>query len=136
MPKVSARVSFDVKRAAARIKAVNDEALTDMGNQALMDISPYVPKDQGVLRDSGLSDSDRQAKDGRFAMRWNTPYAQYLWHGDVMHGNPTNRTYGPDKISFTAALAREEWAKYASQVYGKEWEKVYQAALTRRLSET
>ena len=90
-----------------------------------MDISPYVPKDQEVLRDSGLSDSDRQAKDGRFAMRWNTPYAQYLWHGDVMHGNPTNRTYGPDKISFTAALAREEWAKYASQVYGKEWEKVY-----------
>lgn len=136
MPKVSARVSFDVKRAASRIKAVNDEALTDMGNQALMDISPYVPKDQGVLRDSGLSDSDRQAKDGRFAMRWNTPYAQYLWHGDVMHGNPTNRTYGPDKISFTAVLAREEWAKYASQVYGKEWEKVYQAALKRRLSET
>lgn len=129
-------MSFDVKRAASRIKAVNDEALTDMGNQALMDISPYVPKDQGVLRDSGLSDSDRQAKDGRFAMRWNTPYAQYLWHGDVMHGNPTNRTYGPDKISFTATLAREEWAKYASQVYGKEWEKVYQAALKRRLSET
>lgn len=59
-----------------------------------------------------------------------------LWHGDVMHGNPTNRTYGPDKISFTATLAREEWAKYASQVYGKEWEKVYQAALKRRLSET
>lgn len=85
MPKVSARVSFDVKRAASRIKAVNDEALTDMGNQALMDISPYVPKDQGVLRDSGLSDSDRQAKDGRFAMRWNTPYAQYplAWRCDA-----------------------------------------------------
>lgn len=125
-----------MKRAAARIKAKNDAALTDMGNQALMDVSQHVPKDQGTLRDSGLSDSDRQAKDGRFAMRWNTPYAQYLWHGDVMHGNPTNRTYGPDKISFTSALAREEWAKYASQVYGKEWEKVYQAALKRRLSET
>ena len=129
-------MSFDVKRAAARIKAVNDEALTDMGNRVFKDIAPYGHKDQAILRQSGISDSDRQAKDGRFAMRWNTPYAQYLWHGDVMHGNPTNRTYGPDKISFTAALAREEWAKYASQVYGKEWEKVYQAALKRRLSET
>ena len=125
-----------MKRAAARIKAANDAALTDMGNQALMDVSQYVPKDQGTLRDSGLSGSDSQAKDGRFAMRWNTPYAQYLWHGDVMHGNPTNRTYGPDKISFTSALAREEWAKYASQVHGKEWEKVYQAALKRRISQT
>ena len=129
-------MSFDVKRAAARIKAVNDEALTDMGGHALEDISKHVPKDQDILHNSGLSDSDKNAQGGRFAMRWTTPYAQYLWHGDVMHGNPTNRTYGPDKISFTAALAREEWAKYASQVYGKEWEKVYQAALKRRLSET
>ena len=67
-------------------------------------------------------------------MRLSTPYAQYLWHGDVMYGNPTTRTYGPEKLSFTSALAREEWAKYAKEVHGKEWKKVYQAALKRRLN--
>ena len=67
-------------------------------------------------------------------MRWSTPYAQYLWHGDVMYGNPTTRTYGPEKLSFTSALAREEWAKYAKEVHGEEWKKVYQAALKRRLN--
>lgn len=134
MPKINTRVTFDTAAAIAHIKAMNDMALTDMGNQALQDVSKHVPKDQGTLENSGLSSSDTKAKDGKFNMRWSTPYAQYLWHGDVMYGNPTSRTYGPEKISFTSALAREEWAKYAKDVYGEEWKKVYQAALRRHLS--
>lgn len=50
-----------------------------------------------------------------------------------MYGNPTERRYGPQKISFTSALAHEEWAKYAREVYGEQWKQVYQAALKRRL---
>lgn len=134
MPKINTRVTFDTAAAIARIKAANNAALTDMGNQALQDVSKHVPKDQGTLESSGLHSSDTQAKDGKFTMRWSTPYAQYLWHGDVMYGNPTSRTYGPEKLSFTSALAREEWAKYAKDVYGVEWEKVYKAALRRHLS--
>lgn len=134
MPKINTRVTFDTAAAIARIKAMNDMALTDMGNQALQDVSKHVPRDQGTLENSGLSSTDKQAKEGKFVMRWSTPYAQYLWHGDVMYGNPTSRTYGPEKLSFTSALAREEWAKYAKDVYGEEWKKVYQAALRRHLS--
>ena len=52
-----------------------------------------------------------------------------------MYGNPGSRTYGPEKISFTSALAREEWAKYAREVYGDTWKKVYQAAMKRRLQQ-
>ena len=62
-----------------------------------------------------LSDSDKKAVDGKIMFRWSTPYAKYLWNGDVMYGNPGSRTYGPEKISFTSALAREEWAKYARE---------------------
>ena len=69
----------------------------------------------------------------KFDLRWSTPYAQYLWHGDVMYGNPTSRTYGPEKLSFTSALARKEWAKYAREVHGEDWKKVYQAALKEGL---
>lgn len=106
-----------------------------MGMQALQDTSQHVPRDQDTLENSGISSSDRKAEDGKFVMRWSTPYAQYLWHGDVMYGNPTNRTYGPEKLTFTSALAREEWAKYAHEVYGSEWRKVYQAAFRKELRE-
>ena len=133
MAKISTRVTFDKKRAAALVKAASNDALTVMGMQALQDTSQHVPHDQGTLENSGISSSDRRAVDGKFSMRWSTPYAQYLWHGDVMYGNPTNRTYGPEKISFTSALAREEWAKYAHEVYGAEWRQVYQAALRKEM---
>lgn len=133
MPKINTRVTFQKAAAVARIKAASTTALTDMGIQALQDVTKHVPRDQGTLQDSGLSSSDRQASDGKFTMRWSTPYARYLWHGDVMHGNPTSRTYGPEKLSFTSVLAHEEWAKYAKEVYGADWKKVYQAALKRRL---
>lgn len=133
MPKISTRVTFDKKAAAARIRAVANDALTVMGNQALKDVTQYVPLDQGTLQSSGLSSSDRAAHDMKFNLRWSTPYAQYLWHGDVMYGNPTSRTYGPEKLSFTSALAREEWAKYAREVHGEDWKKVYQAALKEGL---
>lgn len=115
------------------VKAASNNALTVMGTQALQDTSPHVPRDQGPLENSGISSSDRRAVDGKFTMRWSTPYAQYLWHGDVMYGNPTNRTYGPKKISFTSALAQEEWAKYAHEVYGAEWRQVYHAALRKEM---
>ena len=135
MPKIKTSVSFDVKRAKAVINANIDDALTIMGNQALEDVGQYVPKDQKTLENSGLSHSSRKAKDGRFLLRWDTPYAQYLWHGDVMYGNPGSRTYGPEKLNFTSAMAREEWAKYAKEVHGEEWKKVYQAALRKGLQQ-
>lgn len=133
MAKITTRVTFDRKKVVSLIKAASNEALTVMGLQALQDASMHVPRDQGTLESSGISSSDRRAVDGKFTMRWATPYAQYLWHGDVMYGNPTSRTYGPEKLKFTDALAREEWAKYAHDVYGADWRKVYQAALKRGL---
>ena len=133
MAKIKTRVTFDRAATIARIKAASNDALTAMGNQALMDASKHVPKDQGTLENSGLSLSDKKAVEGVYTLRWNTPYARYLWHGDVMYGNPTSRTYGPEKLSFTSALAHEEWAKYTKEIYGEEWKAVYQAALKEKM---
>lgn len=129
MLKVKRSVTFDKKAAAAMLVAAKDEALTMLGDQALKDVTQYVPKDHATLRRSGETNSDTKAKDGVYVLRWDTPYARYLWHGKVMHGDPTNRTYGPDHIKFTDALAREEWAKYAQKVHGADWRRVYQAAM-------
>lgn len=133
MAKIKTRVTFDRAATIARIKAASNDALTAMGHQALMDASKHVPKDQGTLENSGLSSSDKKAVEGVYTLRWNTPYARYLWHGDVMYGNPTSRAYGPEKLSFTSALAHEEWAKYAKEIYGEEWKAVYQAALKEKM---
>lgn len=46
-----------------------------------------------------------------------------------MYGSPTDRTYGPKKLSFTSTMARMEWTKYAKDVYGKQWKQAYQDAV-------
>ncbi|MEG2869942.1 MAG: minor capsid protein [Clostridium sp.] len=132
MPKITTRVTFNKSSTIARIKALNDSALTDMGNQALDDTTKHVPKDQGILQNSGLAESSKEAVNGVFILRWDEPYAQYLFRGEVMYGNPTERTYGPEKLNFTSALAQMEWTKYAHETYGTEWRAVYQASMKRR----
>lgn len=131
MPKIKTRTTFYRPSTLTRLRAISNDGLTIMGNQALKDVTKHVPRDQGTLQDSGIANSDTRAHDLKFELRWETPYSKYLWNGDVMYGNPTQRTYGPKKISFTSALARAEWAKYAKEVYGENWKKVYQAAIQK-----
>lgn len=129
MPKITTRVTCDKAAAKARIRAGANYALTMAGMQALKDTTQHVPVDQHFLQDSGIANSDSAAHDLKFTLRWDEPYAQYLFHGEVMYGNPTSRTYGPEKLTFTSTLARMEWTKYAHKVYGRDWNKVCQAAM-------
>lgn len=131
--RVTAKVTLNKSSALTTIRAANDKALTDLGNQAIKDTDKHVPEDQHTLINSGHASSDMHASNGKFRLRWSTPYARYLFHGEVMYGNPTNRTYGPKKISFTKTMAKIEWAKYAAKVYKDDWRAVYQASLKRRL---
>lgn len=133
MASIKAKVTFDKAAAVARITAAANNALTAVGSQALKDVTQHVPKDQGGLQNGGIANSDIKAKDLEFVLRWDEPYAQYLFHGEVMYGDPTNRTYGPKRLKFTDAMARMEWTKYAAEVYGDDWQAVYQAALRREL---
>ena len=133
MLRVTIKINSNIAASAAKIRAAGSNALTATGNQALADTTMHVPKDQGYLRNSGLSNSSMTTEDLKFILRWDEPYAQYLFHGEVMYGNPTNRTYGPKKLKFTDALARMEWTKYAAEVFGDDWKAVMQAALRREL---
>ena len=135
MAKIKTRVTLRTPQAAALIKAASNEALTDMGLQALQDVSEHVPHEFGTLENSGLTNSDKKAANGKFAMKWEEPYSQYLWNGKIMHGSPDTRSPADyyDDIKFTSDLARAEWAKYAREVYGERWNQVFQAALKRRL---
>ena len=46
MAKINTRVTLHTSRAVAMIKAASNDALTDMGNQALQDASKHVPHDR------------------------------------------------------------------------------------------
>lgn len=129
MAETTVKVSFDIPAAVARLRVAANKALTITGNQALQDTTKHVPMDQGTLQNSGIT--FMSVEDMEVMLRWDEPYAQYLFHGEVMYGNPTNRTYGPKKLKFTEALARMEWTKYAAEVYGKDWQAIFQAALKR-----
>ncbi len=130
---IQVKMNFAHAAVVARIRESATDALTITGIQAIKDTNMHVPKDQGILQNSAEINSDIRAKDGEFVLRWDEPYAQYLFHGKVMYGSPTNRSYGPEKIHFTEALARMEWTKYAAEAYGADWLTVYQNALRKGL---
>lgn len=134
--RVVPKATFNKTSALTTIRSANDKALTDLGNQAIKDTDQYVPESSDpTLIKTGHTNSDKHAKNGKFRLRWSTPYARYLFKGKVMYGNPTNRTYGPKKISFTKATAKMEWAKYAAKVHKDDWQTVYQASLKERLKD-
>ena len=111
MPKITTRVTFNKASTLARLRAVSNDGLTIMGQQALKDTTQHVPKDQSSLQDSGINNSDNRAHDLKFEMRWDTPYARYLWNGEVMYGNPTERTYGQNTLRMSMASSGNKYIR-------------------------
>ena len=113
------------------VKRMADEALTDYRDEIIEDMNVLVPVSGGAsltggggsLRRSAFTGSDKRARDGALTVRWNTPYAHYQHQGLVMRGTPGNRTYGPERLSYTSATARARWTDQAERLYGKRWEK-------------
>ena len=122
-------IHIDRSREERRLKRWADEALTDYRDEIIEDINQLVPVSGGLSRNGGggslqrsaFLHSDRRADKGKLTIRWNTPYAHYQHQGLVMHGNPGNRTYGPEKLSYTSLMARAEWTKHAEKIYGEDW---------------
>ena len=110
MPKVKVRVTLNRAAAVARIKAANADALTAAGNQALKDVTKHVPKDQGTLQSSGLSHSDKRAKEGRFVLRWSTPYACLLYTSILERNN--FRVRGNQLVELAFALGTGAFVEY------------------------
>lgn len=138
-----AKVTININKAAGkeRIMEAGNHALTDMRDSIIDDTNRYVPVSGGISQDGGGGDlrrsamlhSDQKAQDGKLTVRWDTPYAQYQREGLVMHGTPKTRTYGPDELHYTSAMARKEWDEYAKQQHGDEWGMQIDKRMTRYL---
>lgn len=135
MPKQKVRVTFNQAAAAATVRAASKRALVIAGNQAMEDVNQYVPEDRGDLIDLGIANTTVSPDGLSFVMRWDTPYAQYLYHGIKMSGTPDNRVYkGNPPLKFTKAMACAEWARHAKDVHGKDWKKIYEKAMKEGIS--
>ena len=64
--RVTAKVTFNKSSALTTIRAANDKALTDVGNQAIKDTDKHVPEDQHILINSGHANSDMHASNGKW----------------------------------------------------------------------
>lgn len=122
-------ISIDVAGETAKIQKAGDAALTLIRDEIIEDMNKYVPISGGeaqnggggALRACALLHSDMETHEGKLTVRWDEPYAQYQYYGDKMNGTPTNRTYGPEKLKYTASAARAEWDKYAQEQHGADW---------------
>lgn len=125
------KVSINKNAGCREISRAADDILTDYRDEIIEDINIMVPVSGGAshnggggsLQQSAFIHSDQRAKDGELTIRWDTPYARYQHGGEVMHGTPKDRTYGPEKLSYASATARAEWTKQAEKVYGEKWVK-------------
>jgi len=136
MPKIHVKVNFNRSDTKVKLCAANEKALFFTGKQALKDSNRYIPKDQGGMEDGGFIASEFG---NIVSLNWSgsngAVYARYQWHGKVMKGTPTDRTYGPEELKYTEEAAKKEWAEYAQKQHGAEWQKVYEAELRKGLKE-
>lgn len=109
--KVEFRV--DMPGLLARVERMRVSAVAAATEQALSDITPYVPYDVGTLSQSAETHSDIKA--GRLI--WATPYARVRYYT----GKPRKRGKHPK-----AAL---RWAHVAKRLYVDDWRKAAEKAM-------
>lgn len=81
-----------------------------MANQMLRDMQPFVPNDQGILKQTGHLSSDGSK------LIWNTPYAKAQYYGT--NGKVVFRKY-------TTPGTGKRWDLKAKGIHMKDWEKVF-----------
>ena len=74
-----------------------------VANQALADMAPYVPKDEGVLRMSATIDADGKA------INYNTPYARRRFYEPAK--NYTTPGTGPRRDLKAESLHMKDWER-------------------------
>lgn len=108
---MSVTFKFDMVGILDSIEQANCEAIAIMGEQVLADSNYYCKKDQSMLIDSSLSNSDLESG----VIVWDTPYAQRQYYLESAHTDKNPN-------------AQMMWAHKARDVYVDQWLEVYKKA--------
>ena len=111
---MSVTFNFDIPEIMGSIEQANREAIAIMGEQVLADSNYYCKKDQSMLIDSSLSNSDLESG----VIVWDTPYAQRQYYLESAHTDKNPN-------------AQMMWAHKAKDVHCDQWITAYQKAFDR-----
>ena len=131
---MSVTINFDISHLLSNADIATEEAVEFMAEQVRDDSNKFAPQDVGDLISSSLSNSD--LKNGLIV--WDTPYAQYLYHGVLMVGeNGSSWAKAGEKkkkkepetpLNFDTSKnpnAGKMWYHRAKDVNFKKWEKSF-----------
>lgn len=90
-----------------------DRASYTLMNQMLTDMTQFVPRDTGHLRDSGVIDESRKQ------LQWNTPYAKAQFYGVI-----TSRSGSQHRIhNYTEPNTGRRWDLRAKAKFMPAWKR-------------
>ena len=134
---MSVTINFDISHLLSNADIATKEAVAFMAEQVLKDSNKFAPKDDNSLINSSLNNSDLE----NGLIVWDTPYAQYLYHGVLMvgkNGSPWAKA-GEKKevkkpeiqLNFDTSknpAAGKMWYHRAKDVNFKKWETAFKQA--------
>lgn len=136
-----AEIKINVSKIMEKAEAANETATHAMAQQALKDCNVYCPKDQSVLINSSLTNSDLS----HGHLIWKTPYARHLYYGIIMVDPKTGKACFPigDQLYSRKGIkkvksgrefhfsgrGRKLWAQAAAAQHKDDWKAVYEAAM-------
>lgn len=102
----------------------NDKARKYLASQVKRLCDPYVPMQQGALKNNATI-----AADGSYIV-YTQPYAHYQYYGEVMAGRPPKH-YTGTAIKYHGAMRGKEWDKRMLADKSKDLERSLDAYIKR-----
>lgn len=114
---MAGRFELNHAQIKSRFKAKSANAAKAVAEAILHDSTPYVPKQQGTLRDVGRVEVE---PDGA-AVVWDTVYAAYQWYGCWPDGTHVVKHH-------TTPGTVTQWVNKAMRKYKDDWDQIAQNA--------
>jgi len=138
MADVKVNITFNKNATLEKLMDRHKAAQFAMSKQALKDCNEYCPKDAGTLESSSQTFTDYE----NGILKWQTPYARYLYYGIVMVDPKTGKACFPiddqlysrknvSKVKSNREIkyngrGRKLWAEAAAAEHKDDWLLIYE----------
>ena len=116
---MGSKVTVKDNNLAKKMIKASKKARKAVAEQILTDSNPFVPKQEGILRNTPANHIEE--KDDATYVVWDTPYAAYQYYGCWPDGSHQIKNHTP-------AGTTTKWVEKAKQKNKKKWNEVYQQA--------
>lgn len=120
-------IRFDRNAAAARISNSVKAAMPELATQVLKDCNFYAPQRRGTLISTSIMRSDTSSP--KATLKWDVPYAEYVFKGLSKRGNPLKYSKYPNRN------AQSHWTNKAKSVKLVAWERLAEVLIKEKMNE-